>query len=46
VAVLNVSADRGDRDTELSMPVENAAPLLAALSALVASAMTDAEVNR
>jgi hypothetical protein len=35
-----------DRDTELAMPVESAAPILAALSALVASAMTDVEVNR
>ncbi|WP_432839019.1 hypothetical protein [Dactylosporangium sp. CA-092794] len=35
-----------DSDTELSMPVDNAAALLAALSALVASAMTDAEVTR
>ncbi|HZN20770.1 MAG TPA: hypothetical protein VFB84_21690 [Micromonosporaceae bacterium] len=35
-----------DRDTELAMRVENAAPLLAALSALVASAMTDAEATR
>ena len=35
-----------DRDTELAMPVESAAPLLAALSALAASAMTDEEVNR
>ncbi|MEV6926734.1 hypothetical protein AB0M46_19825 [Dactylosporangium sp. NPDC051485] len=33
-------------DTELSMPVDNAAPLLAALSALVGSAMTDTEVTR
>ena len=35
-----------DQDTELSMPVDNAAPLLAALSELVASAMTEAEVSR
>jgi hypothetical protein len=35
-----------DRDTELAMPVDNAGPLLVALSALVASAVTDAEVNR
>jgi hypothetical protein len=35
-----------DQDTELSMPVDNAAPLLAALSELVTSAMTDAEANR
>ncbi|MEV6931698.1 hypothetical protein AB0M46_45405 [Dactylosporangium sp. NPDC051485] len=35
-----------DRYTELAMPVESAAPLLAALSALVASAMTDEEANR
>jgi hypothetical protein len=35
-----------DGDTELSMPVESAAPILAELSALVASALTEAEVSR
>jgi hypothetical protein len=31
--------------TEISMPVESAAPILAALSALVASALDDWEVG-
>ncbi|WP_271190014.1 hypothetical protein [Dactylosporangium matsuzakiense] len=34
-----------DRDTELSMPVDSAAPLLAALSELVASALTETEAR-
>ncbi|MEV6348170.1 hypothetical protein [Actinoplanes sp. NPDC051851] len=42
-AFLRVVVDGG---AQLSMPVESAAPLLAALSELVASAMADEEVSR